>query len=185
MKRYSASVNFHFKEAVEVLSRTPATIETLLSGLGEPWIRADEGEQTFSPFDVVGHLIDADETNWLPRAEVMLSTGSSFAAFDRFRHQSRNIGRNMESLLAEFSKVRAANLAVLEAWQLTPADLGRTGTHPEFGTVTLEQLLSTWVVHDLSHIAQIVRVMAKRYASDVGPWAAFLPILRDREVQRT
>ncbi len=183
MKRYSASVNFNLEDAVEILTRTPATLAVLLGGLSEPWIRANEGESTFSPFDVVGHLIDADETNWLPRARVILEAGSSFQAFDRFRHRSRNVGRSMESLLGEFSNLRAANLEMLKTWQLTSDDLERIGTHPEFGAVTLQQLLSTWVVHDLGHIAQIVRVMAKRYASDVGPWAAFLPILKDRAPQ--
>ena len=176
-------MNFDLEEATLVLTRTPATLNMLLGGLNDSWIRANEGNQTFSPFDVVGHLIDADETNWLPRATVILDAGSSFTPFDRFRHQTRNVGRSMESLLAEFSTLRAANLATLKAWQLTPTDLERTGTHPEFGAVTLEQLLSTWVVHDLGHIAQIVRVMAKRYTGDVGPWATLLPILRDREPQ--
>jgi hypothetical protein len=183
VRRYSATVNFNLEDAVEVFTRTPATINTLLGGLSEPWIRASEGEKTFSPFDVVGHLIDADETNWLPRARVILDAGSGFAPFDRFRHQTRNAGRSLESLLAEFSSLRAANLETLNTWQLTRDDLERTGTHPEFGAVTMKQLLSTWVAHDLSHIAQIVRVMAKRYASDVGPWAAFLPILKDREAR--
>lgn len=178
-------MNFDLEQAIEVLARTPATLEALLDGLSEPWIRANEGEKTFSSFDVVGHLIDADGTNWLPRAKVILEAGSSFPPFDRFRYQTRNIGRNMESLLAEFSNLRATNLAALKTWQLTPDDLERTGTHPEFGAVTLGQLLSTWVVHDLSHIAQVVRVMAKRYASEVGPWAAFLPILKDRETTVT
>ncbi len=183
MKRYSASVNFDLEQAIEVLARTPATIKALLDGSSEPWIHAREGEKTFSPFDVVGHLIDADETNWLPRARVILDAGSGFQAFDRFRHQTRNVGRSLESLLAEFSSLRAANLATLESWQLTPTDLERTGTHPEFGAVTMRQLLSTWVVHDFGHISQIVRVMAKRYSRDVGPWAAFLPILKDRETR--
>lgn len=180
-------MNFNLTQAREVLTRTPATLEALLSGLSPAWIRASEGEKTFSPFDVVGHLIDADETNWLPRARVILEaqTGSRIKAFDRFRHQTRNAERSLESLLSEFSSLRTANLAVLETWRLTPTHLERTGTHPEFGTVTLEQLLSTWVVHDLSHVAQIVRVMAKRYTGEVGPWAAFLPILKERETQKT
>lgn len=176
-------MTFDPEHATEVLARTPATLQALLGGLSPAWIRANEGEHTFNPFDVVGHLIDADETNWLPRARVILEaqTDSRFAPFDRFRHQTRNTGRSMESLLTEFSSLRAANLDIVRDWQLTPADLKRTGTHPEFGAVTLEQLLSTWVVHDLGHIAQVVRVMAKQYAGQVGPWSVFLPILKDRQ----
>ena len=121
MKRYSANVNFDLEQAQEILARTPATLQALLGGLSPAWIRANEGDKTFSPFDVVGHLIDADETNWLSRARVILEaqTGSSFAAFDRFRHQTRNVERDLTSLLAEFTSLRAANLAELRAWALT------------------------------------------------------------------
>lgn len=178
-------MEFNLERTSEILTRTPATLHALLSGLGEPWIRGNEGPDTFSPFDVVGHLIDAEETNWMPRARIIRAGGPDprFGPFDRFRHRSRNTGRTLASLLDEFAYLRANSLAELAAWRLSQADLERTGIHPEFGKVSLEQLLATWTVHDLSHIAQTVRVMAKQYRTEVGPWAAFLPLLRDRETQ--
>jgi DinB superfamily len=178
-------MEFTLEHATEVLSRTPATLTALLEGLSASWIRADEGPDTFSPFDVVGHLVDADETNWMTRARVILERGSDprFPPFDRFRHRTRNAERTLGALLEEFAQRRAANLEELHSWALTPDDLEARGVHPEFGGVTLKQLLSTWVVHDLAHTAQIVRVMAKQYKSEVGPWVAFLPILSDRETK--
>jgi len=173
-------VEFNLELTTAVLKRTPATLNALLSDLSEPWIYSNEGPHTFSPFDVVGHLIDAEETNWMPRARIIWAGGSDprFEPFDRFRHQSRNVGRSLGSLLAEFTQLRAASMAEFLAWQLKPEDLERTGLHPDFGEVSLKQLLATWTVHDLSHIAQTVRVMAKQYRSEVGPWAAFLPLLK-------
>ncbi len=176
-------MEFDLDRANEILTRTPATLSAVLEGLTEPWIRGNEGANSFSPFDVVGHLIDADEANWLPRAQIILKGGpdKAFPPFDRFRHRERNADRSLESLLSEFTALRAANLETLKSWKLTPDDFERTGLHPEFGSVTLKQLLSTWVAHDLGHIAQIVRVMAKQLRLEVGPWEAFLPILKDRE----
>lgn len=176
-------MEFELAEATSVLERTPATLRALLGGLGDEWTRGDEGPETFSPFDVVGHLIDAEETNWIPRAKVFLARepAGTFPAFDRFRHRQRNVGRSLESLLDEFATLRAANLELLRGWDLTPEDLSLSNEHPELGRVELRQLLATWVVHDLGHLAQIARVMAKQYRSEIGPWAAYLPVVRDRE----
>jgi hypothetical protein len=176
-------MDFQLEQATPVLERTPTTLRALLEGLDDAWLRADEGAGTFTPFDVVGHLIDADETNWLPRARLILASSEPvmFQPFDRFRHRTRNAARDLPSLLEAFTQLRAANLTEVRGWNLSPADLERRGLHPEFGTVTLRQLLATWVAHDLGHIAQVVRVMAKQYRDEVGPWATFLPLLSDRE----
>jgi len=173
--------------AVEVLRRSPATLRTLLDGLGEPWIRGTEGADTFSPFDVVGHLIDGEETDWIPRARIILAQGPSvrFEPYDRFRHRARNPGRSLDSLLGEFERLRATNLRQLESWKLSPAQLALPGEHPSLGRVTLGQLLAAWVVHDLGHLAQVARVMAKQYRDAVGPWVPFLPVLTDHVVPRS
>lgn len=170
-------------EAMTVLERTPPTLDALLRGLPDPWLGANEGPDTFTPFDVVGHLIDGEETDWMARARIILGAGDDprFEPYDRFRHRTRNVGRTMNSLLDEFATLRRNNLRELEGWQLTPAQLALPGIHPTFGRVTLEQLLATWVVHDLGHIAQVTRVMAKRYREAIGPWREFLPIVTDRE----
>jgi len=176
-------VNFDLELSRDLLRRTPAVLEHWLAGAADPWIRGNEGAGTFSPFDLVGHLIDGEEKNWIPRARVILARGDrpEFEPYDRFRHRSRNAGRDLGSLLAEFGLLRAANLEVLRSWELTPTQLDLTGVHPDLGRVTLRQLLATWVAHDLSHLAQAARVMAKQYREEVGPWARYLPILTDRE----
>lgn len=168
---------------MDVLRRTPSALSALLRGLGDGWIRATEGVDTFSPFDVVGHLIDGEETDWLHRARLILESGPDcvFQPYDRFRHLNRNKGKQLDELLDEFATLRSANLVELESLGISEADLGRQGVHPSLGVVTLRQLLSTWVVHDLSHVAQVARVMAKQYRTEVGPWKAFTPILLDRE----
>jgi hypothetical protein len=180
-------MHFDLDESVAVLRRTPATLAALLDGLGAPWVGAREGPATFSPFDVVGHLIDGEETDWLPRARIILAGGPHprFEPYDRFRHRTRNAGRTLQSLLAEFATLRAANLGVLESWRLTDTQLGLEGIHPVYGPVTLRQLLAGWVVHDLGHLAQVARVMAKQYREAVGPWVPVLPILTDHEKPRS
>lgn len=180
-------MEFDLQASIDVLARTPATLRALLGGLAEPWLRGSEGPETFSPFDVVGHLIDGEETDWLPRARIILARGPDprFEPYDRFRHRTRNVGRSLPSLLDEFAGLRAANLEPLRAWQLTAAELDLPGTHPSLGRVTLRQLLAGWVVHDLEHVAQVARVMAKQYRTEVGPWVPFLPILTDHEVPRS
>jgi DinB family protein len=172
---------FDLEQSIAVLRRSPAVLRALLAGLSEPWIRATEGPDTFSAFDNVGHLIDGEETDWIPRARLILARGLSvqFTPYDRFRHLSRNADRTLESLLDEFAQLRAANLELLSSWRLTSADLDLPGEHPTLGRVTLRELLAAWVVHDLGHLAQIARVLAKQYRGEVGPWVPFLPVLTD------
>ncbi len=180
-------MHYDVRQATEVLERTPATLRAMLEGVSEPWVRGTEGLDTFSPFDVVGHLIDGEETDWMTRAKIILANGPDhrFEPYDRFRHRTRNAGRTMESLLAEFARLRSANLAELGSWKLTATELDLQGEHPSFGPVTLRQLLAAWVVHDLGHVAQVARVMAKQYGAEVGPWTPFLPVLTDHPVPRS
>jgi hypothetical protein len=180
-------MDFNLGQSTEILRRTPATLQILLGGLGDTWTLSHEGPETFSPFDVVGHLIDGEETDWIPRARIILAKGPRirFEPYDRFRHKARNKGRTLDSLLTEFTRLRTANLKELGSWKLTKADLDLLGEHPSLGRVTLRQLLASWVVHDLGHIAQVSRVMAKQYTVEVGPWIAYLPVLTDRPTQRS
>lgn len=180
-------MDYAIADAVQILRRTPETLTALLGGLDDRWVRANEGADTFSPFDVVGHLIDGEEEDWIGRARLILDRGPSvrFSPFDRFRHRARNQGRSMDTLLEEFRALRMANVDTLESWQLTAADLALPGEHPSFGAVTLSQLLATWVAHDLGHVAQVARVMAKQYRAAVGPWIEFLPVLTDHETPRS
>ena len=170
---------FSLDEGITVLSRTPAVLEALLSDLPEPLLHSREGEGTFSPLDVLGHLIHGEKTDWIPRARIILEFGESksFEPFDRRGHESYAAGRSPADLLAEFAALRAANLEALRRLQLSPGQLEATGTHPDLGRVTLSQLLATWVTHDLGHISQIVRVLARRNTAAVGPWRAYLSIL--------
>jgi hypothetical protein len=167
-------------EAVEVLRRTPATLRALLSGLGDEWLGADEGPDTFTPRDVIGHLIFGEETDWIPRLRIILESGESrsFTPFDRFGFKQKYGHLPIDALLDRFAELREDNLRQLEALRLAPERLDLCGTHPELGRVTLSQLLATWVAHDLTHVAQIARVMAKRYQEAVGPWRAYLRILQ-------
>ncbi len=169
------------EDATRILRRTPSTLSALLSGLPESWIRATEGPDTWSPYDVVGHLIHGERTDWIARARTILDHGESrtFDPFDRFAQFEESRGKTLDQLLEEFAALRGANVETLEGWNLTDDELGRTGRHPELGRVTLRQHLSTWVAHDLGHIAQIVRVMAKQYGEQVGPWREYLRIVRD------
>ncbi|MFN8547181.1 MAG: glyoxalase superfamily protein [Candidatus Eisenbacteria bacterium] len=158
---------YRMGEALPILERTPATLRALLDGLSSEWTDANEGPDTYSPYDVVGHLIHGERTDWIPRAEHILKHGDlvPFPPFDRDAMRSSSHGRTLDELLAEFSAMRAESLARLRALSLTDADLARCGLHPEFGVVTLGQHLAAWVAHDLGHIGQVVRVMAKRYQS--------------------
>jgi DinB superfamily len=180
-------MDFDLDLSIDVLARTPGTLKALLGGLAEPWVRGTEGPGTFSAFDVVGHLVDGEETDWIPRARIILAKGEDprFDPYDRFRHRARNAGRSLASLLDELEGLRAANLTLLRSWRLSSADLDLPGTHPSLGRVTLRELLAAWVVHDLGHIAQISRVMAKQYGDQVGPWVPFLPVLTDHPVPRS
>ncbi|MGE5716669.1 MAG: DinB family protein [Acidobacteriota bacterium] len=180
-------MDFDLDASMNVLARTPGTLRTLLGGLAERWVRGTEGPGTFSAFDVVGHLVDGEETDWIPRARIILSRGEDprFEPYDRFRHRARNAGRSLVSLLDELEGLRGANLTLLRSWGLGAADLDLPGTHPSLGPVTLRELLAAWVVHDLGHIAQAARVMAKQYGDQVGPWVPLLPVLTDHTVPRS
>jgi hypothetical protein len=180
-------MNFDLDRSIEVLERSPATLRALLGGVGASWVQGTEGAETFSPFDVVGHLIDGEETDWIPRARIILAQGPNlrFEPYDRFRHRTRNSGASLELLLAEFARLRGANLELLRSWKLTARELDLPGQHPSLGPVTLRQLLAAWVVHDLGHVAQVARVMAKQYRDEVGPWVPFLPVLTDHMAPRS
>ena len=175
-------VGFQMEDAVAVLERTPATVGALLDGVPETWARATEGEGTWSPYDVVGHLVHGERADWIPRARHILAGESRpFTPFDRTAQFKESEGKSLGELLADFAELRGRNMAELLAMNLGEGDLGRTGRHPDFGEVTLGQLLAAWVVHDLDHVAQIARTMAKVYSNAVGPWQAYLSILRDRQ----
>ena len=178
-------MRFEPAASLDILRRTPATLRALLEDASDAWTRSNEGPDTFSPFDVVGHLIDGEETDWMPRARIILSRdpAATFAPYDRFRHYQRNRGRSLASLLDEFARLRAANLESLAAWNLGDAELDLRARHPSLGPVTLRQLLATWVAHDLGHVAQVARVMAKQYREEVGPWVEYLPVLTDHEAR--
>jgi hypothetical protein len=172
-------VEFDLRVAIPVLERTPATLRTLLEGLPSAWTDANEGPDTWSPFDIVGHLIQGERTDWIPRARMILEEGRSraFEPFDRFAQFRDSEGKSLAELLDEFERLRAQSLATLKGWQLTDTQLALEGEHPVFGAVTLRQLLATWTAHDVGHLAQISRVMAKQYRDAVGPWRAYLPIM--------
>ena len=167
-------------ESVTVLlDRTPSVLDSLLGGLPEAWVHQNEGRDTWSSFDVVAHLLEAERTNWIPRIRHLIKHGESaaFPPFDRFGFEEKSAGKSMAELLATFREARAGSLRDLDTLKLTPEDLGRKGRHPDFGQVALGQLLATWAIHDLNHLAQIVDVLARQHAEAVGPWRAFLGIL--------
>lgn len=171
--------SFDLAEGIAVLERTPVVLRALLSGLPDGWVTATEGPETWSPYDVVGHLIHGERTDWIARAEIILAQGESrrFTPFDRFAQFTESNGKSLGDLLDEFAELRAGNLAQVWSWQLTDAQMSLEGEHPSLGTVTLRNLLATWVAHDLSHLGQIARVMAKQYREEVGPWREYLPIM--------
>ena len=166
-------------QALEILERTPAVCATLLSGLSDDWVMNNEGPETFSPFDVMGHLIHGEKTDWATRARMILEFGNTktFVPWNRFAQYEESKGKSLQQLLDEFAVVRKENVDWLISHQLTETELDKTGMHPKLGEVTLRNLLSTWVVHDLTHIAQITRVMAKQYRENMGPWPEFFRIL--------
>jgi len=172
-------VEFNLDEGIAVLERTPGTFRALLAGLPEPWITCTEGPDTFSPFDNLGHLIHGERADWIPRARIILAQASdrTFQPYDRFAQVRESAGKSLTDLLDEFAALRSANLVTLRGWNLSAGQLELEGRHPAFGAVTLGELLSTWVAHDLGHIAQTTRVMAKRYREAVGPWRAYLPVM--------
>ncbi|MET0624285.1 MAG: DinB family protein [Pyrinomonadaceae bacterium] len=173
-------MRFNLEHAADLLSRTPAVLVTMLRDLPAEWVSGNEGEQTWSPFDVVGHLIHGEHTDWMPRVRLILRSEEpeTFETFDRFAQFEASRGKSLEELLGTFAELRAENLRALRELNITASDLERRGNHPELGEVTLEELLATWVVHDLDHIAQITRTMAKQYKAAVGPWTAYLSVLK-------
>jgi DinB superfamily len=170
---------FDLEHGVAVLRRTPGTLRAMLAGLPDLWTEATEGPETWSPYVIVGHLIHGERTDWIPRAEIILAQGENrrFTPYDRFAQFRESKGKTLGQLLEEFEKLRARNLGTLEGWHLDDERLALEGEHPDFGAVTLRQLLATWVAHDLGHIAQVARVMAKQYRDAVGPWRAYLPVM--------
>jgi hypothetical protein len=172
-------MSFDLPETLDILERTPAVVNTLLRGTSASWHDTDEGPDTWSAVDVVGHLIYGEETDWVPRARIILEHGEDrpFEPFDRFAQSTRFAGWPLDQLLDRFAELRQANLEIVRSWRLTEARLELRGRHPELGSVDLRQLLATWAAHDLNHIAQIARVMAKRYTHEVGAWRAYLSIL--------
>jgi hypothetical protein len=168
----------NLEHTIEVLEATPKTLSSLLAGLSETWLGSNEGPDTFSPRDVLGHLIHGEEDDWIPRTKIILERGESqpFKPFDRFAFREKYKGKSLDELLEVFESLRAKNLELLMTLKIQPHQLLLKGTHPELGTVTLGQLLATWAVHDLGHIAQIVRVMAKQYKDAVGPWKKYISL---------
>jgi hypothetical protein len=179
----ASSKEFNLGEAIAVLARTPAALDALLRGLPDVWVRGNEGRKdgtdTWSAFDIVGHLIVGERTDWMPRARIILEHGEArpFDPFDRFAQMKLTQGKSLEQLLDEFARLRKQNLAALQSLNLRPEELARRGIHPALGVVTLSELLATWAVHDLTHVHQLSRVMARQYCDAVGPWSAYLGVL--------
>ena len=173
-------MNFNLSHALDILSRTPETLEKLLAHLPVEWHRNNEGDDTWSPYEVLGHLIHGEKTDWIPRAQIILSDreDKTFEPYDRFAQQREDQSRPIEVLLSEFEALRAENLRIVKSLNIDEEKLQRKGIHPALGEATLQELLSAWTVHDLGHIAQVSRVMAKQYSSEVGPWKAYLGILK-------
>lgn len=172
-------MEFNLDKSIEILERTPYVLEYLLQGIAREWAMTNEGGESFSPYDVVGHLIHGEKTDWIVRMEIILSDGpdKTFKPYDRFAQFEESKGKTLDQLLVEFKSLRKENMRLLKSKKLDEKDLAKTAAHPSLGTVTLQQLLATWTVHDLSHIAQITRVMCKQYKEEVGPWVNYLPIL--------
>lgn len=175
-------MNFSLDDALPVLQSTPSVLRAWLEHLPDSWIRANEGPETWSPFDIVGHLIHGERTDWMERVDILLTHGESrpFTPFDRFAQFEASRGKALPLLLDTFADLRAANLLRLQSLKLTPKDFTRPGRHPELGQVNLGQLLATWVAHDLNHLGQMARVMGRQYSEAVGPWVEYLPMLGPR-----
>jgi hypothetical protein len=172
-------MDFDLDLGIPILERTPHALRAMLEGLPAEWADATEGPDTWSPYIIVGHLIHGERTDWIPRAQIILAQGEQrrFTPFDRFAQFRESEGKSLGDLLDEFERARSENVATLRSWRITDAELALEGEHPAFGPVTLRQLLATWVAHDLGHIAQAARVMAKQYREAVGPWREYLPVM--------
>ena len=172
-------MNFTVEKSIEILERTPEVLEAMLKNVSPEWTEKTEGGETWSVFDVLGHLVHGEKTDWIPRIEIILSgkPDKTFEPFDRFAQFEESKDKSLPQLLDEFKRLREKNIGVLRSKKLTDKNLNEKGIHPALGEVTLAQLLATWTVHDLDHIAQISRVMAKQYKEAVGPWVEYLKIL--------
>ena len=172
-------MTFELHKAILILERTPSVLNALLKALPEEWTHENEGDNTWSPYDVLGHLIHGEITDWITRTKIILSddANKTYRHFDRFAQFENSKDKSINQLLIEFEELRHENLETLKSLNISREDLLLEGTHPELGVVTLEHLLATWVTHDLGHIAQIARVMAKQYKANVGPWTQYISIL--------
>ena len=172
-------MQYSLERSYEILDRTPAVLQDLLSGLPDDWVMPNEGPETFSPYDVIGHLVHGEKTDWVVRAKMILEFGNTktFVKWNRFAQYEESKGKSLQQLLDEFAAIRKENMIWFKALNLTEEDLDKKGMHPVLEDVTLRNLLATWVVHDLTHIAQITRVMAKQYKTEMGPWPDFFRIL--------
>jgi hypothetical protein len=173
-------MEFKLAESIRILERTPSILESLLSAFPKEWIITNEGPGTWNPFEVVGHLIEGEKHDWIPRMQIILSDRADkrFIPFDRYAHLHLYSQRTLNDLIREFDKLRTQNLLILKSTPIDDNTLNRKGVHPEFGEVTLRQLLATWVTHDLAHLTQITRVMAKHYREEIGPWAAYFNVFK-------
>ncbi len=172
-------MKYDVEKAISILERTPLVLKTLLKGLDTDWTHTNEGEDTWSPYDVIGHLIHGENTDWIPRTHIIMSnqTNKTFEPYDRFAQFTNNKGESLTTLLNTFTELREKNIRVLRNFEINSKDLEKKGIHPELGEVTLENLLAAWVVHDLGHITQVSRTMAKQYKNEVGPWPQYLAVL--------
>lgn len=172
-------MDFDLSTGLAVLERTPSTLRAMLDGLPADWTDATEGPETWSPYVVIGHLVHCERADWVPRARIILAQGPDrrFTPLDRFAQFHESQGKSLSDLLDEFAELRTQNLVTVRGWQLDDSRLALEGIHPEFGAVTLRQLLATWVAHDLGHMVQISRVMARQYRDAVGPWAKYLSVM--------
>jgi uncharacterized damage-inducible protein DinB len=173
-------MEFNITQALEVLKQTPKTLQSLLSNLSNDWVYCNEGSNTWSAFDVVGHLIHCEKADWIPRLNIILgdADNKTFDSFDRFAQFENSKGKTMRNLLETFQQLRNKNLEYLKSLQLSDNELSLTGNHPAFGEVSAKELLATWTTHDLGHIVQIARVMAKQYKDEVGPWIEYISVLK-------
>lgn len=174
-------MTFEIDAAIEILKRTPFVLEVLLKGIPDEWLTNNEGENTWSPYEIVGHLIHGEKTDWIPRTKIILSDtqNKTFDPFDRFAQKRESQTKSITTLLEEFKELRTDNIKELRSLKINDASLCKKGIHPELGEANLQELLSTWVVHDLGHISQITRVMAKQYKDEVGPWINYLGVLKN------
>lgn len=172
-------MKYSLERSYEILDRTPVVLQAFLGGLPDDWVMPNEGPETFSPYDVIGHLIHGEKTDWVVRTKLILESGSTrtFERYDRFAQYEESKGKSLQQLLDELAAIRKENMVWFKSLNLTEDDLDKKGMHPVLGEVTLRNLLATWVVHDLTHIAQITRVMAKQYKNEIGPWPQFFRIL--------